>query len=405
VDVLVVFIVAAKAIGRNRMRSGLTMLGVVVGVSAVICTVAIGEGAASRVRQAISSIGANMIWVEAGGRNVNGARTGAHGTRSLLPADAKAIEEQVPLVANVSPSVDARVQLVHGNQNWGCSVRGVAPAYLAVKDWAMAEGEMFTTRDVDAASNVCVLGQTGVEQLFGEEDPVGETIRVKDLQCKVVGVLTPKGQSVTGQDQDDTLMMPYTTVMRKITGHWWLDDMMMSATSAAVQPTAETQVADVLRVRHHLRPDEGNDFNIRHPTEIAEAVAQSAQTMELLLASVASVSLLVGGVGIMNIMLVSVTERTREIGLRLSIGARTRDVLRQFLLEAVLLSVAGGVLGIALGLVGTRIILATFNWPTRVSPTAVAVALAVSCGIGLIFGFYPARRAARLDPIDALRFE
>jgi len=400
-----ILVVASKALARNRMRSMLTMLGMVVGVSAVICTIAIGAGAAEKVRVAISSIGANMIWIEAGGVNLNGVRTGSYGTRSLLVEDAKAIQKEVSLVTNVSPSVDTRVQLIYGNQNWNSSVRGVAPEYLAVKNWPMMRGEMFTSLDVDGAANVCVLGQTIVDQLFGEADPVGQTIRVKDQTCKVVGELAPKGQSVTGQDQDDTLMMPYTTVMKKLMGHWWLDDMMMSATSAEELPAAEEQVAALLRERHRLRPGALDDFNIRHPTEIAQAVAASAQTMEVLLASVASVSLLVGGVGIMNIMLVSVTERTREIGLRLAVGARARDVLRQFLFEALLLSIVGGALGIALGLAGTHVIATQFNWPTHVSMDTMILAFGVAGSIGLVFGYYPARRAAKLDPIDALRFE
>jgi putative ABC transport system permease protein len=400
-----ILVVASKALARNRMRSILTMLGMVVGVSAVICTIAIGAGAAEKVRVAISSIGANMIWIEAGGVNLNGVRTGSYGTRSLTVPDAKAIQQEVSLVTNVSPSVDTRVQLIYGNQNWNSTVRGVAPEYLAVKNWPVARGAMFTSNDVEAASNVCVLGQTIVDQLFGEADPVGQTIRVKDQTCKVVGELAPKGQSVTGQDQDDTLMMPYTTVMKKLMGHWWLDDMMMSAVSAEQQPAAEEQVAALLRERHRLRPGALDDFNVRHPTEIAQAVAASAQTMEVLLASVASVSLLVGGVGIMNIMLVSVTERTREIGLRLAVGARARDVLRQFLFEALLLSILGGALGVALGLAGTHVIATQFNWPTHVSMDTMLLAFGVAGSIGLVFGYYPARRAARLDPIDALRFE
>jgi putative ABC transport system permease protein len=400
-----ILVVASKALARNRMRSILTMLGMVVGVSAVICTIAIGAGAADKVRVAITSIGANMIWIEAGGVNLNGVRTGSYGTRSLTVADAKAIQQQVSLVTNVSPSVDTRVQLIYGNQNWNSTVRGVAPEYLAVKNWPLARGAMFTSNDVDASANVCVLGQTIVDQLFGEADPVGQTIRVHDQPCKVVGELAAKGQSVTGQDQDDTLMMPYTTVMKKLMGHWWLDDIMMSAVSAEDQPAAEEQIAALLRDRHRLRPDALNDFNIRHPTEIAQAVAASAQTMEVLLACVASVSLLVGGVGIMNIMLVSVTERTREIGLRLAVGARARDVLRQFLFEALLLSIVGGAIGVALGLAGTHVIATQFNWPTHVSMNTLLLAFGVAGSIGLVFGYYPARRAASLDPIDALRFE
>ena len=397
--------VAVKALARNKMRSALTMLGVVVGVAAVICTIAIGDGAASKVREAITSIGANMIWIEAGGVNKSGVRTGAYGTNSLTLGDAKAIQLEIAAVTNVSPNVDTRVQLIYGNQNWNSTVRGVSPEFLAVKSWPVVRGEMFSTRDIDAAANVCVLARTIIEQLFGDEDPVGHTIRVKDQTCKVIGILGPKGQSATGQDQDDVLMMPYTTAMKKIMGQYWLDDIMMSAVSAEAAPGAEEAIAALLRERHHLRPDGQDDFSIRHPTEIAEAVAQSAQTMEMLLASVASVSLLVGGVGIMNIMLVSVTERTREIGLRLAVGARGRDVLRQFLVEAILLGLAGGGLGVGLGLLASHVIATTFAWPTRVSIETIVLAFVFSAAVGLFFGYYPARRAARLDPIDALRFE
>jgi putative ABC transport system permease protein len=395
---------ALKALRRNLMRTALTMLGIVIGVSAVICTVAIGEGASSKIRDAIASVGANVIWVEAGGTNVGGARTGSGQTKSLTLGDMQAIQDQIPLIAHASPMVDTRVQLVYGNQNWNSTVRGVSPAYLEVKAWPMIKGGMFDEADVERAAAVCVLGQTIVDQLFGEREPIGETVRVKGEPCKIVGVLSVKGQSATGQDQDDTFFMPYTTVMKKIKGQYWLDDIMMSAVSAAAIPIAEEQIAELLRVRHRLngKPD---DFNLRHPTEIAEAIAASARTMELLLACVASVSLLVGGVGIMNIMLVSVTERTREIGLRMTVGARGRDVLRQFLLEAIVLGMAGGVVGVALGMAGTRTIADVFEWPTRVSQNAIAMAIAFSAAIGVFFGYYPARRAARLDPIDALRHE
>ena len=397
--------IALKALARNPMRTALTMLGVIVGVSAVICTIAVGDGAASKVRDAISSIGANMIWIEAGGVNKNGVHTGAYGTKSLTLGDAKAIQLQIALVTDVSPNVDQRFQLIYGNQNWNSTVRGISPEYLAVKSWPILRGEMFTQRDIDAAANVCVLGRTVVEQLFADQDPIGETIRVKDQICKVIGLLAPKGQSATGQDQDDTFMMPYTTVMKKLMGQYWLDDVMMSAISAEAAPAAEEQIAVLLRDRHRIRPGAADDFNIKHPTEIADAVAQSAQTMEVLLASVASVSLLVGGVGIMNIMLVSVTERTREIGVRLAVGARGRDVLRQFLLEAVLLSLTGGAIGVALGMLGTHLIATMLDWPTHVSSNAVMLAFGFSAATGLFFGYYPATRAARLDPIEALRFE
>ena len=397
--------VALKALIQNAMRSALTALGIIIGVGAVICTVAIGEGASARVEQAITNIGANMVWVEAGGVNRAGVRTGSGGTKSLTLEDSQAIKDHVALVTNVTPNVDGRVQLVYGNQNWSSSVRGVGPEYLALKGWNVARGGMYTDVDVQRSNNVCVLGQTVAEQLFGGDDPIGETIRVKDQPCMVVGVLEPKGQSATGQDQDDQLIMPYTTVMKKVIGHSWLDDVMMTATSAAVVDQAEQDIAALLRERHHIRPGDADDFNLRHPTEIAEAVKASTQTMELLLASIASVSLVVGGIGIMNIMLVSVTERTREIGLRMAIGARGRDVRLQFLIEAVILSLIGGAVGTLAGVAGSHAISNAFSWPTRVSSDAILVALAFSAAIGIFFGFYPASKAASLDPIDALRFE
>ncbi len=397
--------VSFKALRRNMMRTALTMLGVIIGVSAVICTIAIGEGASSKIREAIASIGANVIWVEAGGVNRGGVRTGSGGTKSLTLADMRAIKDQIVLITHISPLVDVRAQLIYGNQNWNSQARGVSPDYLNVKTWPIVKGGMFDETDVERAAPVCVLGQTIVDQLFGEQEPLGETIRVKGEPCKVVGILGVKGQSATGQDQDDTFFMPYTTVMKKLKGQYWLDDIMMSAVTAEAIPTVEEQIAELMRARHRIREGTTDDFNLRHPTEIAEAVAASAKTMEMLLAAVASVSLLVGGVGIMNIMLVSVTERTREIGLRLAVGARGRDVLRQFLLEAVIISLAGGLLGIALGMGGTMTISDLFKWPTRVSPAAIGMAVAFAAAIGVFFGYYPARRAARLDPIEALRHE
>jgi len=397
--------VSLKALRQNALRTALTMLGIVIGVGAVICVVAIGEGAAASVERAITNIGANMIWVEAGGVNRNGVRTGAFGTKTLTLSDFELIKEQIGVVANVTPQVDTRIQVIYGNQNWGTTVRGVGPEYLALKGWQITRGGMYTEVDVERTNNVCVLGQTVAEQLFGAEDPVGETIRVKDQPCVVTGVLEVKGQSATGQDQDDTFLMPYTTVMKKIKGQVWLDDILMSATSAAVVDQAERDITALLRERHHIRAGAPDDFNLRHPTEIAEAVKQSTQTMEALLAAIASVSLLVGGIGIMNIMLVSVTERTREIGLRQAVGARGRDVLRQFLAEAVILSLIGGAIGVAVGMAGAQTIADSFHWPTRVSTNAIALAFGCSAAIGVFFGYYPARQAARLDPIEALRFE
>ena len=404
-NLLVIPRVALKSIAQNGMRSGLTALGIIIGVGAVICTVAIGEGASARIEQAITNIGANMVWIEAGGVNRNGVRTGAYGTRTLTLGDYEAIREHVPTVTNLTPQADTRVQVVFGNQNWNSTVRGVAPTYLAIKGWDVTRGGMYTDIDVERSANVCVLGQTVVDQLFGSADPIGETIRVKDQPCVVAGVLAVKGQSAMGQDQDDTLLMPFTTVMKKIKGQAWVDDIMCTALSASLVDRAEEEIASLLRERHHIKPGADDDFNLRHPTEIAQAVAESTRVMELLLASIASVSLLVGGIGIMNIMLVSVTERTREIGIRMAIGAKGRDVRAQFLIEALILSLIGGAFGTFAGIAGSRTISNLFDWPVHVTANAIVLAFGFSAGIGIFFGFYPAAKAARLDPIDALRFE
>jgi len=397
--------VAVRALARNKMRSVLTMLGIIIGVGAVICSVAVGEGASNQVQEQIRSIGDNMIWIEAGGRNVNGLRTGARGTKSLTLGDAKAIVQQVPLVFNVSPHVDTGVQVIYGNQNWFTAVRGVSPEYLAVRRWRVARGSLFFQSDVDYAANVCLLGQTIVDALFGAEDPLGKTIRVKTLPCKVIGVLAAKGQSAFGQDQDDVLIMPFTTVQRKIKGIDWLDDIMCSAASGEAIAPAERQITSLLRERHHLRPDEEDDFNLRHPADIAQASAQSQRVLTLLLSSIASISLVVGGIGIMNIMLVSVTERTREIGLRMAVGATEENVQAQFLSEAVMLSLLGGSLGVLAGVVGSSAISNALRWPTEIPPQAILIAAVFSMAVGVVFGYYPARKAAHLDPIEALRYE
>jgi len=397
--------VAARALARNKMRSLLTMLGIIIGVGAVICSVAVGEGASSQIQEQIRNLGDNMVWIEAGGRSVNGVRTGTGGTKTLVLGDLKAIQQQVPLVYNVSANVDSPVQVVYGNQNWYTPVRGVSPPYLAVRRWNIARGSAFFQEDVEHAANVCLLGQTVVANLFGSEDPVGQTIRVQDLPCKVIGVLAPKGQSPFGQDQDDTIIMPYTTVQKKIKGIDWLNDIMCSAVSPEAIAPAERQITALLRERHHLRPDQEDDFNLRHPADIAAAGAESQRVMTILLASIASVSLLVGGIGIMNIMLVSVTERTREIGLRLAVGATEGDVQMQFLGEATVLSLLGGSLGLIVGAAGSVVLASTLNWPTQIPLQALLVAVIFSAAVGVFFGYYPARKAANLDPIEALRYE
>jgi putative ABC transport system permease protein len=404
-DLISILRLAMRALARNKMRSILTMLGIIIGVGAVIASVAVGEGASEQIQQQISNLGDNMVWVEAGGRAVNGVRTGSRGTKTLVMGDVKAMQQQVPLVYNCSGHVDGPVQIVYGNQNWFSQARGVSPEFLQVRRLGIERGDSFSQDDVDHSANVCLLGQTIVDNLFGSADPVGQTIRIQNLPMRVIGVLTPKGQSPTGQDQDDTLIVPLTTMQKKIKGIDWLDDIMCSASSPTAIKPAEQQITSLLRERHHLRVDEDEDFNLRHPAEIASARAESQKIMTILLASIASVSLLVGGIGIMNIMLVSVTERTREIGLRLAIGANESDVRMQFLGEATLLSLMGGALGVIIGVAGSMTISSTLRWPTRIPMEALLVAVLFSAAVGVFFGFYPAYKASHLDPIEALRYE
>lgn len=404
-DFMSILRLAMRALARNKMRSILTMLGIIIGVGAVIASVAVGEGASEQIQQQISNLGDNMVWVEAGGRAVNGVRTGSRGTKTLIMGDVKAMQQQIPLVYNCSGHVDGPVQIVYGNQNWFSQARGVAPEFLLVRRLGVARGASFSDDDVEHSANVCLLGQTIVDNLFGSADPIGQTIRVQNLPMRVIGVLTPKGQSPTGQDQDDTLIVPLTTMQKKIKGIDWLDDIMCSAVSPGAIKPAEQQITSLLRERHHLRSDEEEDFNLRHPAEIASARAESQRIMTILLASIASVSLIVGGIGIMNIMLVSVTERTREIGLRLAIGANEGDVRMQFLGEATLLSLLGGAVGVLIGVIGSLAISSTLRWPTRIPIEALLVAVIFSAAVGVFFGFYPAYKASHLDPIEALRYE
>jgi putative ABC transport system permease protein len=404
-DIQAVVRVALRALARNKMRTALTMLGIIIGVGAVICTVAIGEGASNQVQEQIRNLGDNMVFVAAGSVNQGGVRLGSAATKTLTLADAKAIQQQVPTVARLSPGVGARVQVVYGNQNWNTRVSGVSPEFLEIRRWPVANGGSFSDREVDSAANVCLIGQTVAQNLFGTEDPINKTVRVQNLPFRVIGVLASKGQSPFGQDEDDTVIMPFTTVQKKIAGIDWLQFIMCSAVSPEAIGTAQQQIASLLRQRHRLRPDEDDDFIIRSPNDLANAQAQAGQIMTLLLASIASVSLLVGGIGIMNIMLVSVTERTREIGVRMAVGATEQDVQLQFLSEALVLSLLGGTVGVLVGVVGSLAVASMLRWPTRVPPQAIAIAVLFSAGVGIFFGYYPARKAARLDPIEALRYE
>jgi len=390
---------------RNKLRSLLTVLGITIGIAAVICVVAIGKAGQARVEQQLDNLGDNFVWIEAGGRAVNGVRTGAHSTKTLTLADAMAIKAQVPLIKNVAPNVDASIQIIYGNQNWFTTYRGVSPEFFDIKRWPAVEGALFTADDVDRAADVCVIGRTVRDQLFGADDPIGKVIRVTGLPCKVVATLQPKGLSMSGQDQDDVIIMPYTTAMKKIKGISWLDDIMCSAVSQSTVKLAGQQVAALLRDRHHIRPGEADDFSIRNPEDIIQAQLEASRTLPLLLVASASISLVVGGIGIMNVMLVSVTERTREIGVRVAVGATEEAIQLQFLGESVLLSLVGGtagvLLGVAVSIVGSR----ALGWSMQLSIEAVFLATIFSVAVGMFFGYYPARKASLLDPIDALRYE
>jgi putative ABC transport system permease protein len=404
-DLLSVVRVALLALLRNKMRSTLTILGIIIGVGAVICTVAIGQGASRQVQQQISSLGDNLIFISAGSVNRGGVQMGSAATKTLTAEDAKAIEQQVPEIKSVSPGVGWAGQVVYAGQNWFTQIRGVSPDYLSIREWPVEDGSSFTQRDAATAANVCLLGQTVVQNLFGDEEPVGKTVRVGSIPFVVVGVLQSKGASTFGQDEDDTVIMPYTTVQKKLSGNDWLQYIMCSAISQDATPSAIQQITGLLRERHRLRADQDDDFIIRSAQALAEAQAQSGQVMTMLLASIASVSLLVGGIGIMNIMLVSVTERTREIGVRIAIGATEQDVQLQFLSEAMVLSLMGGAVGVLAGVAGSMAVSNMLKWPTSIPLTSIVIAVLFSAAVGVFFGYYPARKASQLDPIQALRFE
>jgi putative ABC transport system permease protein len=402
---LMIFRIAFKALGRNKMRTALTMLGMIIGVAAVITMVALGTGAQSSIEAQIQSAGTNMIIVMAGNFSQGGVRLG-QGNASTLTADDANAMRQVPGVQYKAAGVNTRAQVVAGNLNWGTQIQGTDIEFPLIRSWPTLQGAFFTPNDVTTASKVAVLGTIVRDQLFGPDaDPVGQVIRINNQPFTVSGVMTSKGQSGMGTDQDDVIFVPYTTVMKKLRGITFIQSVSVSAVSASETSTTADRIAALLRTRHRIQPGDPDDFMVRTMEEMASVRVQTTQTMTALLASIAGVSLLVGGIGIMNIMLVSVTERTREIGLRMAIGARGRDVLLQFLVEAVVLSLVGGAIGIAVGFALSRGVTLWMSWPTSVSPQAVMVAFGFAAMTGVFFGFYPARKAAALDPIDALRFE
>jgi putative ABC transport system permease protein len=401
---------ALRALRLNVLRSVLTTLGIIIGVGAVIIMVSVGAGAEARVDNLISSLGSNLLMVLPGSGTAGGVRLGAGTVPTITEDDAEAIQSEIPMVEASAPSVRGTAQVVFGNLNWSTLVYGVTPEYLKVREWEITTGRAFTDQEVKGAAKVALLGQTVVENLFPGGNPVGQVIRITRVPFEVVGLLKSKGQTLMGRDQDDAIFIPLSTAKKRVLGGRYLGGkavavIFVKVREAGLVSEAERQVKQLLRQRHRLRPDQDDDFFIRNISEFLEARAQSSRAMALLLAAVASVSLIVGGIGIMNIMLVSVTERTREIGLRLAIGARGRDILTQFLIEAVTLSLIGGLIGIALG-VGGAVAMSMFGeWPMIVEINSVILAFGFAAAVGVFFGFYPARKAARLDPIEALRYE
>jgi putative ABC transport system permease protein len=398
--------IAARALRRNALRTLLTMLGIIIGVGAVIAMISLGNGAKARVEAQIASLGQNVLLIMSGNVSRSGFRPGFGSPGSLKVEDYEAIRAEVDGVIGISPEVRASAQIAAGNQNHNPSITGVGVDYVNIRSWEIVSGENFTEADVRNAAKVALIGKTAAETLFGEgADPVGEIIRIRNAPFTVVGYLKPKGMSMMGFDQDDVVLLPYTSVMKRLTGDTTFRSFNVQAASPGSMPDLQAQITELLRQRHKIGADREDDFLVRTQQEISDTATETSRVMTILLGSIAGVSLLVGGIGIMNIMLVSVTERTREIGLRLSIGARGRDVLLQFLTEAVTLSLAGGLIGIALGIGASQFISHRFGWTTLISSHSIVLAFAFSAAIGIFFGFYPARKAAQLDPIEALRYE
>ncbi len=405
-NILTVLKVAYRALARNKMRSLLTMLGIIIGVAAVITMVSIGQGAQYTIEQQIAALGTNMLIITPGAQTSGGISMGAGTSTRLTEEDARAIRDQVPLALYVAPQCRAFGQIVFQNLNWNTGVIGSTPEFFQIREWDVESGSYFTDTDVRSGAKVCLLGHTVATNLFGENgDPIGKTIRIRNQPFRVLGVLQAKGQNAAGQDQDDIVIAPSTTVMHRLQRQPYIQQILVSAQSESLLPQTQEQIRGVLRDIHRLIAGQEDDFTIRNQTDIAQTATQTSQILTILLAAIASVSLVVGGIGIMNIMLVSVTERTREIGIRMSIGARSRDILTQFLVESVVLSLLGGILGIIIGIISSNLISVFAEWPTFVSLGSIIIACGFSLSIGVFFGFYPARKASTLNPIDALRYE
>ncbi|MCP9469585.1 MAG: ABC transporter permease [Nitrospira sp.] len=406
---LLTALTAVRILGRNRLRTGLTMLGIVIGVGAVIAMVSIGEGAKAAVAERVASMGTNVILILPGAVTTGGVRGGQGGVVTLTTADAVELKKRVPLLRETGWARRDVMQIVHGNKNWNGTVNGISPSYLTIRGWSFTGGGPFTQQDLDTAARVAVLGQTAVDNLFEPgEEPVGAIIRINHVPFRVIGTLAPKGQSAQGMDQDDVIFIPFSTAERKVFGTYFLGS--VGALFASTErpedlAPAVAQIREVLRQRHRLQPDQDDDFFIRTQVDIGKVHEETSETLTIMLFSIASVSLLVGGIGIMNILLVSVTERTKEIGVRMAVGATRRHILIQFLVEAMTLSVLGGCLGILVGILGARATTAVAGWPTIISPETVIAAFVFSVAVGLFFGLYPANKAAWMNPIDALRYE
>ncbi len=397
--------IALRALRRNKMRTLLTMLGMIIGVAAVISAVSITNGAKSQIESQIASMGQNVILVFSGSFTRGGVHTGWGSAGTLTVEDAEATQREIPGVTAISPEVRTSSQVAAGNQNWFTQIIGESPAYFDIRQWPVVTGSSFTDLDVRSANKVAVIGKTIADQMFPGEDPIGQILRIKNVPFKVVGMLMPKGLSVQGQDQDDLVVIPYTSAMKRVQRATTVRSFIVQTAKPSLLAPVQQQITEMLRQRHRITQGRDDDFTVRNQQEIADMATAQSKTMTMLLGAIAGVSLLVGGIGIMNIMLVSVTERTREIGIRMAIGARAKDILVQFLVEAVTLSAIGGLGGIGAGLGGSRLVSSLMTWPTLTPPSWVAIALISSAVVGMVSGFYPAWKASKLDPIDALRYE